>query len=100
MNSVAVTSSGRRTSSAVVSAAPGRLHGLIVETDGTNAATITVYDNSAASASGNIVGRLIVAGADRNANFVLPEQGVEAQNGLYLEVTGTGAAAIVYFSRG
>ena len=83
MNSIAVTSSGRRTSSAVVSAAPGRLHGLIVETDGTNAATITVYDNSTAAASGNIVGRLVVAAADRNANFILPEQGVERVDNLY-----------------
>ena len=100
MDSIAVTSSGRQTASVVVSAAAGRLHGLVVETDGTNAATVTVYDNASASATGNIVGRLIVAGADRNANIIFFEQGVEALRGLYLEVTGTGAAAIVYYSRG
>jgi hypothetical protein len=95
----AISSSGRKTSSAVISALPGRLHGIVVETDGTNAATVIVYDN-ASTAAGAELGRLIVAGATRNGVLMLPTQGVEAANGVYVAISGTGAGAIVYYSQG
>lgn len=97
MNSI--TSSGLKTADGVISNAAGRLHGLCVGTDGTNAATIIVYDNATA-ASGTVLAKVVVDATATHENIMLPEQGVECLNGLYLDVTGTGAEVVVYYSRG
>lgn len=99
MHCNSITSGGRITSSAVVSNAPGRLHGIVAEADGTNAATITIYDNASA-ASGTILAKIIVDATLTHENLILPEVGIEANNGVYCEISGTGAAAIVYYSKG
>lgn len=73
------------------------LLGIIVNTDGTNAATVTVFDNPSA-ASGKVLARMIVPGATRFANFTAGDWGIEAMTGLFVTVTGTGSEAIVYWS--
>lgn len=91
------TSSGLLSSSTTVSLLPGRLYGLQVLTDGTNAATVIVYDINGSSVSGErVLAKIIVAGASRYSaiNFV---NGVVANKGLRAEISGTGAEAVVYY---
>ena len=73
-----------------VLAQKGYLFGCLVETNGTNAVTLTLYDHASA-ASGKILRKIIVPGANSYGGFELPV-GIEAANGIYADVTGTGAA--------
>ena len=92
------TSSGLLAASATVSANIGRFWGLQVLTDGTNAATVTVYDSENSTISGRVeLAKLIVAGADRHAEVIF-NVGVVANRGIRVEISGTGANAIVYYS--
>lgn len=91
-------SSGRKTSSTSVLASSGYLCSLIAEADGTNAATITLYDNPSA-ASGTILAKIVVdAGATYES--LSPMVPIVANSGIYVDISGTGAAAIVHLSRG
>jgi hypothetical protein len=90
-------SSGLRSADAAISALPAYLKGLIVLTDGTNDATVVIYDNASA-ASGTALAKLIVPGASLSASLHLPQYGIIANAGLYADVTGTGAAYIVQYS--
>lgn len=96
-NTMYAASSGLLTSSTVVKAAQGFLCSVEVLTDGTNAATVTVYDSAAATTSGKtVLAKTIVAGAalhdGRDCTYP-----VVAREGLYVVISGTGAAAIVSF---
>lgn len=93
------TSSDLLSASAAIMVYPGRLMGLTVLTDGTNAATVTIYDNASA-ASGLVLAKLIVPGATSSVAQRLPDFGVVANNGIYASISGTGAACIVLFDRG
>lgn len=88
-------SSGLKTSDAAVLASPGWFCGVEIVTDGTNAATVIVYDNASA-ASGTVLFKGTVAGASNfgGATYDIP---VRAPNGIYVDVTGTNAAYIIYF---
>lgn len=74
----------------------GVLSGIMVITDNVNTATVTVFDNPSA-ASGNVLARCsatTTTGANSLA-FVTP---VRCDNGITVQVTGTGTPqAIVYF---
>ena len=92
-----VTSSGEKTSSTSILSGPGAVHTILVTADGTNAATVVVYDNT--DASGTILARVVVdAGATfENCHLTTP---VVANTGIYLSVSGTGAAAVVHYTVG
>lgn len=90
------TSSGLKSADAIILAAPGTLLGLIIVTDGTNDATVSLYDNASA-ASGNILAKFVVKGADLAKELVISECGVVANNGIYADVSGTGANYIVHY---
>ena len=80
----------------VVANRNARICSIQLITDGTNAASIQVFDNATAS-SGQLVCRVDCAGADRYQNWS-HDTGVEASNGLTVTVTGTGASAIVHYA--
>lgn len=65
------------------------LYGLLIETDGTNNVTAVIYDNTAAS--GKILRKMIVPGANFYGGFELPV-GLNSTTGIYVDITGTGAA--------
>lgn len=88
-------SSGELTSSTALQAQGSLLDGVLVITDGTNAATVIIYDNASA-ASGKKLFEAVVAGANNTGYFDLP-YAVKAEDGLYVSISGTGASAIVYF---
>ena len=84
-------SSGAQTASAVIKAAEGQLFGLLVQTDGTNAVTITVYDNPAAAAGKQLIPTLVIptSATDRQRLIILPVP-ILAKLGIY--VSGSVAA--------
>lgn len=95
MSSSTAKSSGLKSSSAVIAARPAVVKSVQAIADGTNAATITVYDNASA-ASGTELCQIIVD-AGLTYEFFANDDGVEAFNGLYLSLSGTGAKAIVHY---
>lgn len=95
MSGTTAISSGLRTADAAIYVGRGTLNGLVVNTDGTNAATVTLYDNATTN-SGTVLAQVIVAGADRTRDVIF-NLATRCLNGIYADVTGTGAAYIVYF---
>lgn len=75
---------------------PGRryLLGATVLTDGVNAATTTVYDNT--TSSGKVLAKVSSAGPDRGAAIYFGDAGIRAKIGLYVTVEGTGASGLIY----
>ena len=94
------TSSGLKSASAVIMAIPGTLNGLQVIGDGTNAATVTIYDSSTASTSGLVLAKIVVDAGATYEELVIAESGIVANNGIYAVVSGTGAEYIVQFAPG
>jgi hypothetical protein len=94
MSGTTAISSGIKAADTLIYTGRGTLNGLTVYTDGTNAATVTLYDGT--TAAGNILTQVIVAGADRTESVIF-NLAVRCLNGIYADVTGTGATYIVYF---
>lgn len=87
-------SSGPKSASALVATGRNLLHGVIVAADGTNDATVTVYDNT--SAAGTKLLEVVVDGAIRSQQFDFSRP-VVAELGLYVAISGTGAGATVFY---
>jgi len=85
----AITASGTVTSDEV------EFCGILVRTDGTNAATVILYDHST-GATGHKLVDLTVNGSDNYGGFAPPFT-IPLPKGAYISITGTGAWAIVYF---
>lgn len=90
------TSSGLKSSDAVISARPCRIMSIIAVADGTNQATIDLYDNATAG-SGTLLAKIVVDAGLTYELFHI-DGGIAASNGAYLDLTGTGAGAIVHFA--
>ena len=86
-------STGELTADTTICRKPGALCAILVITDGTNAATAILYDGTA---SDKKLGEWTVPGASQygGRNWVIP---VWFENGLFLDLTGTGASAIVEY---
>lgn len=91
-------SSDRLTADTAILASSGYLCSVIVEGDGTNAASVIIYDNASA-ASGTILAKILVDAGLVYESYT-PSAPIVAKNGIYADVTGTGCAVIVHFSRG
>lgn len=87
-------SSGEKTESAIINSGICLLASVLVITDGTNAATVIIYDNTAAS--GKKIAEFVVAGTTQygGRNWVFP---VECKTGIYCAISGTGASSIVEY---
>lgn len=70
------------------------LWSVVILTDGTNAATVTIYDNT--SGSGNKLAEFVVPGANRygGRNWIRP---VGAKVGIYAAISGIGAKCFVEY---
>ena len=84
---------GESTADGILHNGNTRVVAVQVITDGTNPADVILYDNT--SAAGTKVFEGGCAGADRSQlyDFSMP---VKCKNGIYLDITGTGASCIVY----
>ena len=89
------------TSDALITGGCGFFHGIIVHTDGTNAATVKVYDNTAATGS-KLVSYLVVPTSATNRIFALSFSTREEctyDNGIYVDITCAGDCTFdVYYS--
>ena len=90
-------SSGLKSSSAAITTKPARLVSVIAIADGTNAATVTIYD--AASATGTALAQIIVD-AGLTYEMFQCDDGVMANTAIYCDISGTGAKAIVHYKLG
>lgn len=71
-----------------------RINAITVITDGTNAATVDLYDNTAGSGKIAVKGRCV---GNALMNHIIFENPILFENGVYADVTGTGASYIVFF---
>lgn len=98
MSQTIAVSTGEKTSSELIVTGRCALASVLVITDGTNAATVIIYDSL--TAENKKVAEFTVAGATGygGRNWVFP---VGMDTGLYLAISGTGASAIVeYLDKG
>lgn len=70
------------------------LNSVTVVSDGTNAATVVVYDNSSAASGTALAKASTSTSGTVHLNF---ESHVRADNGLTVEVSGTGAGAVITY---
>lgn len=88
-------SSGLKVADAVICVRPCKLKSIQLLADGTNAATVVLYDNASA-ASGTVIAKVIVD-ATSTYEWFTSDAGIVCNNGIYADVTGTGAEYIVHF---
>jgi len=87
-------STGTLSNTGVILTGKGALTGVLVITDGTNAATVTVRD----AAGGKVIaGPFVVTGASRfgGGTWEIP---VRYETSLHLTISGTGASTILYYT--
>lgn len=99
-NAQTCISSGSNTASALILSDTGSICGIAVSTDGTNAQTFDVYDNTAGSGKKLIPTWVVTTSStDRTQTywFMYP---VSFTTGLYVNVSGSGSVAyVVYYKR-
>ena len=78
----------------LIATGKNRLNALSVVGDGTNAGTVTIYDNT--TASGKIIAQGLTRTTDVQQHIIFTNP-VYAEIGLYVVVGGTNCKAIVYF---
>ena len=88
-------SSGEITASENTNNGVALLGGVQILTDGTNPATVIIYD--AITATGTKLYEAVVAGAN-NTQFDSFNVPIKASTGLYVSLSGTGATVIVYYA--
>ena len=88
-------SSGLLTASGVVSVKATTICGIVCIADGTNAATCSLRD-SVSSASGNYLWKNVVAAGEYYGGGMFPNL-IQAYDGAYITLSGTGANAIIFF---
>ena len=84
---------GEQTSDGILFTGRSLLDSVLVLTNGTNDATVIIYDNTAAS--GKKLFEATVTGASNQAFFSFNNP-VQVEKGMYLDITGTGASCIPY----
>ena len=90
--------SGEKTADAAVFAAKCAITAIYIITDGTNDAKLVIHDHASA-ASGTVVHEQTIKGSDHYGGLVLPFP-KSMENGIYCNVTGTGASYIIDFIPG
>jgi hypothetical protein len=79
------------TGDALITTSSGHLTGLIVNTDGTNDVTITLYDNTSASGT-KIISTIIIPTSATNRIFVIgfDDDDIQYHTGIYVDITCAG----------
>ena len=88
-------SSGLKTADAAICPCRSRINAVTLLGDGTNAVSLILYDNASA-ASGTVLAKVTQLATAR-LTHILFDNPVFAENGIYADVTGTGAEYIVYY---
>jgi len=80
------------TATANIKPAAGKLKGIFVSA-ASSTPTITVYDSAAATTTTTILGTFTPVGA---TSYLLPLDGAYAKDGLYVVISGTVNATVIY----
>jgi len=96
-----LTSSGLLSADAQIISMPGQLFTAQLLGDGTNAATLTIYDSENSTTSGKLVLAKITLDAGLvQAEHLVLEHSLVANRGIYCDVSGTGAEYIIGYVLG
>ncbi len=86
--------SGQLSVDTIISSSPCKLTSIQVLTNGTNAATVTLYDDNNAATDREVISVIkVAAGSDYDGRYWIPAR--QTSYGLYADVTGTGASYII-----
>lgn len=86
-----------KTSSGLIINGAGLYHGVKVNTDGTNDATVTVYDST--TASGPVIDASTVYSGSSNSGSSSYAPPLQYKSGLYLQLATSGTATVtVYYT--
>jgi len=88
-------STGVLSADTLISNGRNRINAITVFTNGTNTATIDIYDNTSATGKIAVVGKCLGANL---INHIFFENPVLVENGIYADVTGTGATFILFYA--
>lgn len=109
MNHYQVKSSGYKTADAIIVAASagttggggpeGNVHAVQLLSDASNACSVIIYDATSAVAGREIAVLSIPASTTAPTNIVFNNP-AKCHNGIYADVTGTGATYIIHYSLG
>jgi hypothetical protein len=95
-----INSSGSKTATATIFGDAGKLHGIVVSTDGTNAQTVDIYDNTTNSGTKLIPTWIVTTSATDRTQSISFYPPVNFSTGCYVVVSGSGAMSyVVYYSR-
>lgn len=83
-----------KTASGLVTTGSGMYHGIKVNTDGTNAATIVIYDNTAASGTAIDPSTVYVTSSTIRAQASGSSPPRRYYNGLYISITCSGTVSV------
>lgn len=95
-----VNSSGNKTADALIFGEAGNLHGIMVVTDGTNACTLAVYDNTTNTGTLLLPSWVVTTSSTDRTQSVGFYPPVHFGIGLYVDITCAGTCNyVVYYSR-
>lgn len=87
-------SSGILDSDQSIRTTAGYLCGVTIDTNGSDNVTVALYPSSAKTAGSELFS-MTVTGGDNRGGAVFPKP--IAYSGLYMDITGTGGSAIIYY---
>ena len=87
--------SAEKTADALIKTGSGTYGGMIVITDATNACTVKVYDNTAAS--GRVLDDGTCVGATVTCKYLFPWP-ISFDNGVYADMTTSGTCTFIIFT--
>jgi hypothetical protein len=86
--------SGEQTATGAVVTGAVKLCGVLIYTDGANDATVILHDNT--SAAGTKLIDMTVTSTENYGGIMFAEP-IECKIGIYLSISGTNAATIIYY---
>ena len=83
--------SAEKTAAAAITTTDGLFYGIAVITDGTNAVTVSIYDNASAASGTELIPTWVVTSSatDRAQAFSI-DPGAIFYNGIYVDITTSG----------
>jgi hypothetical protein len=87
-----------KTASAAILSMRGNFHGLFLVTDGTNAVTVDVYDNTAASGRKLIPTWVVPSSATNRSAAISFNPPIPVKIGIYVNVSVAGGGSVSYMA--
>jgi hypothetical protein len=91
-----VKASATQTASALITRGPVNFHGITIITDGTNAVTVDIYGNTAASGTKLIPQWIVTSSASNRAQTYSLYPPVRSEDGIYVNISVAGGGTASY----